>query len=206
MDGTLNHTRTRSVKERILSVAQDLFAEQGFAATSVRAIAEGVGVTVPALYYHFGSKRGIMLALVQDHCSRRQAQVLAALEGTGSCADRLREALAAYSRLMAAESPTATVVHRDPSLFADVELRGIVFAAERVLADRLGAVIAQGMAAGEFRPLEPGQVSLLLLAAARAAHFSRPQWGSAYDPDELAATLNELVLGGLLRRPRTSRE
>jgi AcrR family transcriptional regulator len=52
-----------STKERILDVALDLFTEKGFDGTSLREIAERLGVTKAALYYHFASKDDILMAL-----------------------------------------------------------------------------------------------------------------------------------------------
>ncbi|NIR40578.1 MAG: TetR family transcriptional regulator, partial [Actinobacteria bacterium] len=46
-DGTL--------AERILRHASELFAQRGWAATSLREIAEAAGCTKPALYYHWGN-------------------------------------------------------------------------------------------------------------------------------------------------------
>jgi AcrR family transcriptional regulator len=50
-------------RERILDVALDLFTEQGYDGTSLREIAEQLGVTKAALYYHFESKEDILRAL-----------------------------------------------------------------------------------------------------------------------------------------------
>ncbi len=52
-----------STRERILDVALDLFTEKGFDGTSLREIAEQLGVTKAALYYHFASKDDILMAL-----------------------------------------------------------------------------------------------------------------------------------------------
>jgi AcrR family transcriptional regulator len=49
--------------ERILDVALDLFVTKGFDKTSLREIADRLGVTKAALYYHFPSKGDILLAL-----------------------------------------------------------------------------------------------------------------------------------------------
>jgi AcrR family transcriptional regulator len=57
-------------RDRILETALDLFIEQGYDKTSLREIAERVGVTKAALYYHFSSKEEIIRTLVQplvDH-------------------------------------------------------------------------------------------------------------------------------------------
>lgn len=52
-----------ATRERILDVALDLFTEQGYDKTSLREIAEALGFTKAALYYHFERKEDILLAL-----------------------------------------------------------------------------------------------------------------------------------------------
>jgi AcrR family transcriptional regulator len=53
-------------RERIRAVALELFAEQGYEKTSLREIAERLGVTKAALYYHFKSKEDIVASLFHD--------------------------------------------------------------------------------------------------------------------------------------------
>ncbi len=50
-------------RERILDVALELFNEKGYDGTSLREIAERLGVTKAALYYHFERKEDILLEL-----------------------------------------------------------------------------------------------------------------------------------------------
>ena len=52
-------------RERILQTALDLFIEQGYDKASLREVAERVGVTKAALYYHFASKEEILRTLMQ---------------------------------------------------------------------------------------------------------------------------------------------
>jgi AcrR family transcriptional regulator len=59
---TLAHD-ANSTRERILNVALELFQAQGYDGTSLRQIAEELGVTKAALYYHFESKEEILRAL-----------------------------------------------------------------------------------------------------------------------------------------------
>src|SRR5580698_1323685 len=58
-----NQHDAASTRERILDAALDLFVEQGYDGTSLRQIAEQLGVTKAALYYHFESKEDILMAL-----------------------------------------------------------------------------------------------------------------------------------------------
>jgi len=52
-----------STRERILDIALELFSEQGYDKTSLRDIAERLGTTKAALYYHFARKEDILLEL-----------------------------------------------------------------------------------------------------------------------------------------------
>jgi AcrR family transcriptional regulator len=59
----LGEEQRKSTHERILDVALDLFLEKGYDKTSLREIAEQLGFSKAALYYHFASKDDIFMAL-----------------------------------------------------------------------------------------------------------------------------------------------
>jgi TetR/AcrR family transcriptional regulator len=53
-----------NARERLLETAIGMFAEKGYAGTSVREIVEQAGVSKPVLYYYFNSKEGLFLAIL----------------------------------------------------------------------------------------------------------------------------------------------
>jgi AcrR family transcriptional regulator len=57
----------RDTRSRLRELALQLFAEQGYEKTSLREIAERLGVTKAALYYYFKSKEDIVRSLVEDY-------------------------------------------------------------------------------------------------------------------------------------------
>ncbi|GAB1822716.1 TetR/AcrR family transcriptional regulator [Herbidospora sp. RD11066] len=59
----------RDTRARIQEIALDLFTEQGYEATSLREIAEALGVTKAALYYHFKTKEDIVAGMIADRIS-----------------------------------------------------------------------------------------------------------------------------------------
>ncbi len=73
-------------RRRIQDVALRLFIENGYEATSLREIAEQIGVTKAALYYHFKSKDEIVTSLIDDNAAR-----LADLIEWGKSLPRTRE-------------------------------------------------------------------------------------------------------------------
>ena len=58
--------RTRDTRQRIEAVALELFATQGVGQTSLQEIADRVGLTKTALYYHFASKGELVRSVVES--------------------------------------------------------------------------------------------------------------------------------------------
>ena len=52
-------------KEKILDAAEKLFVDNGFSATSLRAIIKEAGVNTASVHYHFGSKEGLIDAVFE---------------------------------------------------------------------------------------------------------------------------------------------
>src|SRR5690348_18324755 len=61
--GADRHPDEGDTRERILDIALDLFIEQGYDKTTLRQIAEPLGFTQAAVYYHFAAKEDILIAL-----------------------------------------------------------------------------------------------------------------------------------------------
>ena len=61
-----------STKQKILDVAIDLFAQNGFNAVSMQDIAQVVGIKKASLYYHFASKDQILKEILQYPIARIQ--------------------------------------------------------------------------------------------------------------------------------------
>jgi AcrR family transcriptional regulator len=74
-------------REKILDAAQILFTEKGFAATSLRAIANLASVNLAAANYHFGSKEGLLAATIHrgvEPINESRLRNLSQLEAEGN--------------------------------------------------------------------------------------------------------------------------
>jgi AcrR family transcriptional regulator len=101
-------------RARVLQTALDLFAEQGFAATSTRELSERLGFTKAALYYYFKTKDDLLAALIAPVVE----QLTSLIEQTpvrASAAAR-RAVLAAYVDLGTAHVDLIRVLTQDPSV------------------------------------------------------------------------------------------
>ena len=68
-------------REKLLDAAEPLFAEHGYAATSMRAIAQSAGVNLGAANYHFGSKMGLFAAVFHRRIQPINEHRLSLLKG-----------------------------------------------------------------------------------------------------------------------------
>ncbi len=91
---------TVGTKERILDAAEELFANRGFAATSLRAITGAAGVNLAAVNYHFGTKEELLCAVVVRRLSpvnETRLALLRTIESQDGCnAANLEEILRAF--------------------------------------------------------------------------------------------------------------
>lgn len=90
--------RRKGTRAKIQEVALDLFAEQGYEKTSLREIADRLGVTKAALYYHFKAKEDIITSIFED----MQAEVDEIIEWTNGQphnVDTRREVIRRYSQI-----------------------------------------------------------------------------------------------------------
>ena len=94
------HDHARSdTRSRIQEVALDLFVKQGYEKTSLREIAEQLGVTKAALYYHFKTKEEIVQSTVHDYLKGIDALVAWGKEQQATLETR-REVVRRYGALL----------------------------------------------------------------------------------------------------------
>lgn len=65
-DSSGRRERARQVRDQIVDVARELFLSQGYAATTVAAIAAGAHVSVETIYKGFGGKPGLVRAIIEN--------------------------------------------------------------------------------------------------------------------------------------------
>lgn len=102
MNQSFESTSRHDTKDRILDTAERLFADQGFAATSLRQITAEANVNLAAVNYHFKSKEALLSAVIErtlGPINRRRMELLDEMEARsrGGHID-LKEAVEAFMR------------------------------------------------------------------------------------------------------------
>src|SRR5437660_11888720 len=104
------------LRPRATELAMNLFAEQGFAETSMRDISHQLDVTTAALYYHFENKDDLLLAALTPALDDMDG-LLAKGPRAASPANR-RAFLAAYTDLLIKHQAAMRLINRDPAVAA----------------------------------------------------------------------------------------
>jgi AcrR family transcriptional regulator len=148
-DSGQTNVRRGLVEAEILEQSAKLFAERGFAATSVQDIAETIGVSRPALYHYLSSKEEILERLTEGLIDSTTA-ALAALPRDAPPEERLADLVRALTGPIA-ESPNRfrMLLTRDASM--SEASRSRLHELEREVVRSMSAVIEKGMSVGHFR-------------------------------------------------------
>ena len=79
----------RGARNTILNAAMELFAQKGYAASSIREICKNAGITKPVVYYHFRNKEHLYQELMLDMFNQTRKNLLQLTKYRGSIRDRL---------------------------------------------------------------------------------------------------------------------
>jgi AcrR family transcriptional regulator len=199
----LRAARTETTRERILTVAERLFAERGVFAVSNRQIGEAAGQgNNTAVGYHFGTKTDLIRAITAGH-SRHIDQIRARLLAEHEGSDRLRDwvliTVRPLTEHLAALGIPSWYARFAAQLMTDPALRDIM------TADALHSPATQAAAAGIARtmPELPDAVraeraemirTLIVHTCAERERAQTADWGS------LEADLTDAIVG-LLSAP-----
>ncbi len=146
--GTRGGAQTR---ERILEEATKLIAERGYRSTTMKVVAECVGVTEPAVYRHFNGKEQLLVAVFSEAVARILSPI--ARDRSGSAIDGIARQI---SLLMSPEQTTLRRLIAEMYAAASVEpevallAREFVANASKQLIEELRRAVAEGDASPEL--------------------------------------------------------
>lgn len=194
--------------ERILAAAKDLFAESGFNAISMNAIAELAGVSKANVFHHFKSKNALYLEVLKTACSEPGSQIDQLGNGSGALIERLRDFSQSHLANILRDEKISRLIQRD--LLENGPQRGKEFA-EQVFGQnfaRLVEILRTGQKKGELRKgIDPAMLATLLIGADVFFFQSRevlrhfPDVHFTDTPESYSAMLVDILLRGILPKP-----
>lgn len=151
---------------RILAAAETLFAEQGFNAVSMNAVADRAGVSKANIFHHFNSKNALYLAVLKAACQASSGHIDHLGSESGSFVERLSNYASAHLAGILEHQHISRLIQRD--LLENDPQRGQELA-EQVFGQsfhRLVEILRGGQDRGDLRSdIDPAMAALLLIAA-----------------------------------------
>ncbi|MEO3786007.1 TetR/AcrR family transcriptional regulator [Actinocorallia sp. B10E7] len=137
-------------RERIIAAATDLFARQGYEATTTRQIAEAAQVTKGALYHWFDSKQHLLICVYRDLLAEQTGRLAVLASADAPVGRRLRDVAFDLVGHVADHFEPLTVWARSMHLL-DGEHAAAIRADRRRYHEMFRGLLAEGQAAGVVR-------------------------------------------------------
>jgi AcrR family transcriptional regulator len=194
-----NAERGRATREHLVDVATDLFAADGYDATSIEAVMRAAGVSKGALYHHFPGKDALFEAVLDRTTERIEAALVEAATGLDSPADLVRVGCLTWIRLAVDPVVQQIMLIDAPAVLGWQRWR------ERDEANTLGALrgaLAHAATQGVLDPRHVDVFAHALLATANElaimiARSEHPTEALAEAEDALAALLDRILTSGV---------
>jgi AcrR family transcriptional regulator len=185
---SIDHIR----RPQILAAAAEVIAERGVAATRIADVAERSGVSPPAVLYWFDSKEQLLAEALTADDDRFYEELRERLEEAATPAERM----VALIETAAADSDFALWMELWTWALRDAELRAAREGFDSRWRAAIAAVIAEGVATGEFgATVDPSQTALAIAALIDGLTVQ----AALGDPEVSVARLTETVLASAER-------
>jgi len=184
-----------SRKGEVLQAAIALFSRQGYHATSVRDIAEAVGMSKAGLYSSFSSKEALLEDIYYSIIDDMLVRVHEIADRDSTPAEKLRAAIIWQVRGTAERIPEMTIFYRERHHLSPA-------ASERIAEKRrqyelvMESIIADGMTAGDFRSVDV-KVTAFGIAGMCAWTYRWYQEDGRLSARDVGILYADLVLHGL---------
>ena len=187
--------------DQILAVAAGLFASKGVAATTVREIAEEVGILSGSLYHHFDSKEAMVDEILAPYLKDLREACKVVRSSAADPRSKLHDLVAASLQVVEAHPHATEIYQSDVNYLSRSERFGYLTAAAGEVRRAWLEVIGDGVAQGAFRPdLEPGIVYRLMRDAVwLSVRWFRPT--PDYPLSRFAEECTSLFLDGIATAP-----
>jgi hypothetical protein len=157
-------------KEAIIKKAAMLFCRKGFASSSMRELADLVGVEAPSLYNHIGSKSEILQAICFQVANEFNNHLIKINKTTLSSSQKVETIIRFHIHMMLHSYDAVFVANHEWKQLADPFLSN--FLNQRKLYENtLVSIVEEGIIKKEFKKLDPYVAVLTILSAVRGLEF-----------------------------------
>jgi AcrR family transcriptional regulator len=187
----------KTTYDSILAASKQLFLERGYAATSMREIAEKSGIAKASIYHHFPDKERILLALLEE-TKESQRAMLAAIRAQPEPRPRIETAVRENLRFLAAMTGIVQTVRRELPGGRELSKKGFGRTIEEFRSLVAEAIVA-GRESGLFRPIDPEKATTVLMAMLQGSVAAAMLGdGRIKSPEAQAESILDVFFNGVL--------
>src|SRR5512145_910400 len=171
--------------QNILQTARRLFIAQGYTATSMRQIAEAVGIGKATIYHHFPDKQSILMALLDQNMGQMN-ESLAAVQSEMEPRRRIEVAAKSSTRFLLESADVMQIARREVPEVRDLIQKQFRLFLKDYLA-LLSDAVRRGIDQGIFRPVDPLQATRVFMIMIQGTFAMAYISGERFQTPEQAA-------------------
>lgn len=183
-----------SKQELILAKAALLFRKSGYTATSMRALAEELGIEAPSLYNHFSSKNEILQKICFNTADIFNNNINREIISKENCSLILENLIRFHVRKMLKDFDFVYVSDHEwrhlPSQLVTDYLNQ-----RKIYEDKMVKIVEKGIAKGEFKKIYPYSAVLTILSAVRGLETWQKRKRRIFETDLENDIVNHLLYG-----------
>jgi AcrR family transcriptional regulator len=141
------------VRKKIVDAASVLYAQKGFAATSIQEIAEAAGVTLPVTYHYVKKKSEIMRLIMEDVLNTFGEGLTQQVRGLQDPQEKLAAAIALYLGIVDRHREKLLLIYQK-SASLDRASKARVMQLEVEVSEIFGRIIREGIESGLFKAVD----------------------------------------------------
>jgi AcrR family transcriptional regulator len=182
------------IKRGILRNAAKLFAQKGYAGTTIVDLAKATTSSRGALYHYFDSKEAILKEIVLQHVGDMTARVEAAIAASRDPTEQCRNVIQAMIGLNTQSRNESVVLMNDPQ-YLDRKDQRTITRRQNEIVDLVADVLARADKAKRIKPKTRKAYTMLLFGMMNFIYTWYDPKGPVA-PDELAGMVAEVFLNG----------
>jgi AcrR family transcriptional regulator len=186
----------RSVRDKVLAAAVQMFAEYGYHAATMRDIARMAGIQAASIYYHYASKQALLVEVMETHMRQLNANLEQIVSKQDTVQQRLYEAISNHIRLHTTYKSEFFIIDTEIRALKG-ENRGEVLALRDQYEDLFQKLLWEGMEQGVLRQTDVKVSSYAIIAmCTEVAQWFRPS--GRLSVQQVIEIYNQMVTEGLL--------
>lgn len=191
-------SKSERTRLKIMASAAKVFSKKGFSEASIKDIADNAGIAKGTIYYYVEKKEDLLIMLVQFGQAHLFSKVEQDMEKVATASEKIEVMVRNHLKIMKVVGPIMPFFVQNLMAY-DSKLREVMTGFREQLLDIMTAIIEEGIASGEFRPVDPKKSAVAIIGMVIGQLMQHKVFMGKINTREILETTVDIAIKGLRR-------